>query len=203
MPYLFLPDRRPLHARVQVPVPLVPVATLRLFRRLTDRHFLEVLNQASTYHKLISRFQMPRILCPLLEGIELLVLVLEAPDTDGGTPKLTFHAPPCTRPLKKKCRTPQVQPNLFYRRKAVLQRANRSSLLTLTRLPSIQSRRNRPGTTNVGLLLYESTTPYEMKPRMSWLKVSEPGWILPFPFSLYKVRVCFIVSIFSFTNFCL
>ena len=124
------------------------------------------------------------------------MLVLKAPDTDGGTLSLTFHAPPCTRPLKKKCRTPQAQPNLFHQRKAVLQCANWSSLLILTQLPSIQSWRNRPGMMNAGLLLYESTTPCEMKPRMLWLRVREPGWILHFPFSLYKVRVCFIVSIF-------
>ena len=60
MLYLFLLDQHPLHARVQVPVPLVPVGTLCLFCCLMDHRFLEDLNQALTYHKLISLFQMPQ-----------------------------------------------------------------------------------------------------------------------------------------------
>jgi hypothetical protein len=142
---------------------------------------------------------MLRTLCPLLDETGL---ALKAPDTDGGTPNVIFHVPPCTRLLKKRCLMLKVQLNFFYRRKVVLQRASRSSLLIPTQFPSIQNPRNLPGTTNAGSPLCE------MKLRMSWMRVNVPGWILRFRFSLYKVRVyvlCFhchslILSFISFPS---
>jgi hypothetical protein len=65
----------------------------------------------------------------------------------GDTPNLTFHAPPCTRLSKKRCRVLRVEVNPFYRRKVAVQDASRSSLWIPTQLRSIQSRRNLPGTT--------------------------------------------------------
>jgi hypothetical protein len=101
-----LPDLGPLHAHVRALVPLVLVATLRLFHRLIDLKSLADHNQVSTCHKLTSRFPMLHTPYPLLEetGLVLvLVLVLEAPDTDGRIPNLISHTPLCTRLLKKRC----------------------------------------------------------------------------------------------------
>ena len=67
-----------------------------------DLQFLEDHNPVSIYHRLISHFPMPHILCPLLEETGF-VLVLEAQETDGDTPNLIFPTPPCTRLLKRRC----------------------------------------------------------------------------------------------------
>ena len=59
------------------------------------------------------------------------------------TQDLIVHAPPCTRQLKKKCRTLlhwQVQLILFYQIKVVLQHVSQSSLWIPTWFPSIQFR---------------------------------------------------------------
>ena len=65
----FFPDLLLVHARrVPALIPLVPVATLRLFHRLTDLQILEDHNQVSAYHKLISHFLLPCTLNVMIES---------------------------------------------------------------------------------------------------------------------------------------
>jgi hypothetical protein len=83
-------------------VPPVPVATL-LFRPPTNLHFLEVYNQVSTYHNRFCALQYhtPNAHCWKKQGSHSRL----RHRTPTEILEISFRAPPCTKLLKRRCRS--------------------------------------------------------------------------------------------------
>lgn len=117
---------------------------------------------------------------------------------DGGSQNLIFHSLPYTKLLKKRCQMLlQVQVNLFYRRKVILQHVSQSLLWISTPFPSIQSRKNPPGTTNAGSLHWGS-------PMLCEISSSSKRTWLDTPFSLFALQSTCVsgCDASSFRTFC-
>ena len=127
---------------------------------------------------------MPLTLCQLLEETGL-VLALEAPVIDGGTRNLISHAPPCTRLLKKpllsKKSTPTTRQPVF---------VVDSDTLSIHSKPEESTWDDERGITTLRkyYALRDEAENVVVESKRTWLDT-------PFHFSLYKVRVCFLLPL--------
>ena len=152
---LSLPDLRPLHAHVQAPVPLVPVAILRLLRRPTDLRFLEDPNRVSTYHKSISQidFTLSNATHPM-PTVGRNRARARARGTGHRRRYSKYHTPrpPAYETIEEISNASSPAQSLISKKSSPTTRQP-IFVVDPTQFPSIQSQRNLPGTTNMGSLL--------------------------------------------------